>query len=125
MGPRNRDRKQNAVLWAATAGEIDTSGELKRAAPVSIKVRWEFERTDGIDPQGMQISYDATVVVGLDVEVGSVLYLGTLSSYNSASPAPTVYAVRNFSKIPDVKGLRFRRVVLLQKYSTELPALIT
>ena len=124
MPLETQDLLQTAVLWPATATEYDNNGELKRGASVSIKVRWPYVETDGRSPQGVSIGYDGTVIVDRDITVGSIMFLGTLSDYENAS-SPTVFVVTQFSKTPDVKNRQYRRKVLVQKHSAELPALIT
>lgn len=118
--------KQKAVLWAAAAPasrEYDDYGERKVYPEVGINVRWEEGLTEQIDSTGQAIAVDAIVVVDQDIEVGSILWEGELGT--QASIPINLKEVVSFSKVPDIKGRKFRRVCGLRKYSDELPTLIT
>lgn len=117
---------QKAVLWAAAAPserEYDSYGERKVNNPVELKVRWEEGLTEAIDPNGQTVALDAVVVVDRDVEVGSIMWEGELGTQES-TPV-NLKEVVSFSKIPDIKGRKFRRVCGLRRFSDELPTLIT
>jgi hypothetical protein len=126
MPPIERsDLKQTAVLWAATADEYDNYGKLKVASPTAINVRWEYRRGETLDTQGTTVAYDAVVIVDQEIEVGSIMWLGTVSDYENTSPAPTVYRVVTYGSTPDIKAQYYRRRVTLAKYGTQLPELIS
>ena len=110
---------QKAVLW--TFSSYDNQGEAKVSAATEIDVRWEESVRETLDPKGNVIAADATVVVDRDIANHSIMWLG--AEDDLASPPVDLYQVISFSKIPDVKGRNFRRVVLLMKYSDELPEL--
>lgn len=117
---------QKAVLWAAAAPadrEVDSHGERKVYAAVELKVRWEEGLTEAIDPNGQVVALDAVVIVDRDVEVGSIMWEGELGT--EEDPPISLKEVVSFSKTPDIKGRKFRRVCGLRRYSDELPPLIT
>jgi hypothetical protein len=70
------DRYQDAVLWPA-AGE-DRYGEALVGDPVPLKVRWHTARRTMRGPDGDPVSVDATAVVDRAVEVGSLMWLGSV-----------------------------------------------
>ena len=112
-------RHQKAVYWEANG--FDDNGEPKVDAAVDLVVRWEQKRGEALNAQGNTIASDATVVVNRDIVVGSIMWLGILDDV--ASPPVDLWQVIDFSRIPDVKGRVDRRVVLLMRYSNELPEL--
>ena len=114
------DRKQRSVLWAATG--FDDYGEHKVNDPVEIKVRWEEKRRESVDNDGNTIAVDATVVVGREIAVGSIMWLGKKADL--AVPPVNLKEVVGYGAIPDVKTRNIRRTVLLVRYSNELPTLI-
>ncbi|MHC4686853.1 MAG: hypothetical protein ACYTEW_21465 [Planctomycetota bacterium] len=117
--PESSDRKQKAVLWAATG--FSDYGRHKVSDPVEIKVRWEERRREFTDANGNTIAVDASVVVDREVAVGSIMWLGKKADL--ATPPVNLKEVVGYGAIPDVKGRKIRRTVLLTRYSNELPAL--
>lgn len=115
-------RRQYAVLWAAgtTYTEI---GRKKVQRAVQVEVRWEEKQTDAMNAHGESIRIDATVVVDQDVEIGSLMWLGELADWTSSSG--DIYEVVSFSKVPNLKQTRLRRVVGLVRYSDSLPSIET
>lgn len=111
-------RKQKATLWAAGT-ESTSIGQKKVLAAVEIDVRWEEKQQDALNEQGETIRVDALVVVGQDIAVGSLMWLGELADWSAATG--NLKEVVAFSKIPSLKGTRFRRTVSLVRYSESLP----
>ncbi len=121
--PESSDRKQKAVLWAATAatGFGDYGGH-KVSDPIEIKVRWEERKRESVDANGNTIAVDATVVVDRVIGVGSIVWLG--KKVDVASPPVNLKQVVAYQEVPDVKGRKIRRTVLLTRYSDELPTIV-
>jgi len=113
-------RKQKATYWAAGTTYTDT-GQLKITASIEISVRWEDKEQEALDGQGNTIRMDAVVVVDRDIGVGSLMWLGEKADWIAATGG--LYEVVSFSKVPNLKGTRFRRVVGLIRYSESLPPL--
>jgi hypothetical protein len=64
------------LLWPATGG-FDSRGEPAVALfSQQILVNWNSNRRDMLDPQGTKISVDASVVVDIDVPIGSLFWRG-------------------------------------------------
>lgn len=117
MSLETSDRNQKAVYWAASG--TDMFGNRTVSSPIELKVRWE-SKTQEITNSGSEIvASDAFVVVDRDIEEGSILWLGKLSSV--PSPVTNLKKVVAFSSIPDVKGKNFRRVAYLAKHGDSLP----
>lgn len=114
--------EQKALLWAASATEVNDKGQRKISAAVEMDVRWENMQIEGPDGQGNIVSITAKVVVDRDIAIGSIMWLGTLETV--ASPPVDLKKVVNFSSIPDIKRRNFRRVVSLTRFSNTLPTLV-
>lgn len=113
--------KQKATLWPAGT-ESTSAGQKKVTAAVEIDVRWEDKEDDALDPKGEVIRIDATAIVKQDIEVGSLMWLGRKRDW---SAGVTLSEVVSFSKIPTIKGGRFRRVAGLRRFSDTLPPIQT
>ena len=111
-------RRQKATLWAA--GTESTSIGRKKVLPsVEISVRWEDKEQDALNAEGETIRVDSLVVVDRDVAVGSLMWLGEKADWTTS--AGNLREVLSFSKVPNIKGTRFRRTVGLIRYSDDLP----
>ncbi len=115
-------RRQDATLWAAGT-ESTEIGRKKVLANVAIKVRWEDREQDALDASGETIRVDALAVVDRDVAIGSLMWLGKRADWSTATG--DLKEVVTFSKVPNLKGTRFRRVVGLIRYSDDLPPIQT
>lgn len=119
MSQEDDYRFQKAVLW--TFAGYDGHGDVKVNAAAEIDVRWEERRRETLDANGNSIAIDATVVLGQEIAVGSILWLGALADV--ATPPVNLKQVVVYNSTPDVKAREFRRTVGLVKYSNELPTL--
>jgi len=115
-------RHQKATYWAAGTETTD-DGRKKVLAATEITVRWNNKQSDAIAPEGELIRVDATVVVDRDVEIGSLMWLGEKADWSASVGG--LNEVVTFSKVPNVKGTRYRRVVGLVRYSDSLPPIET
>lgn len=115
-------RRQNATLWAAGT-ESTSTGRKKVLASVAIKVRWEDEEHDVLGAGGETIKAHTLVVVDRDIAIGSLMWLGKRANWTAA--VGDLKEVVSFSKVPNIKGTRFRRVVSLIRYSNALPPIQT
>lgn len=113
---------QKAVLWAGPSAptEYDDYGEPKVDAAVEIDCRWEERIQEVTGPNGTPVQSAAEVVVDRDVAVGSRMWLGQIDDYVSTYTKLVVLA---FDKVPDLKGVEYRRVAYLGRGSTTLPDL--
>lgn len=115
-------RRQDATLWAAGT-ESTSIGRKKVLANIAVKVRWEDREQDALDASGETIRVDALAVVDRDVAIGSLMWLGKRANWTAATG--DLKEVVTFSKVPNLKGTRFRRVVGLIRYSEDLPPVQT
>lgn len=114
--------RQDATLWAAGT-ESTSIGRKKVLANTAIKVRWEESEQDALDVEGETIRVDALAVVDQDIAIGSLMWLGKRANWTVATGE--LKEVVTFSKIPNLKGTRFRRTVGLIRYSNDLPPIQT
>lgn len=115
-------RNQKATYWAAGTGSTSL-GRKKVLASTEIDVRWEDREQDALGPDGETIRVDSVAVVAQDIEVGSILWLGKRADWTSA--VGNLKEVVSFSKVPNLKGTRFRRIVGLVRYRDALPPIQT
>lgn len=118
VAPEVADRKQKAVLWAATGH--DNFGRVTIAAKTEIRVRWVEKQQEGLNDKGEKIAIDATVVVNREIAVGSIMWKGALDDV--ADPPVGLKQVIAYNETPDIKNRKVRRTVLLMRYSDQLPA---
>jgi hypothetical protein len=112
-------RRQKAVLWAPLPG-VDNYGERRVTAPREILVRWTDTLASAGGTQGGSAPHDATVIVGEEIPVGSIMWLGALADWSPA--AGGLMQVVRYGKTPDVKNRFVARQVALRRYSDKLPA---
>ena len=116
------DRRQKAVLWAAVEDSFDDYGKHKVSAAIEVKVRWEEKKQESVDAMGNTIALDAFVVVDRVIAVGSIMWLGKKADL--ATPPVNLKEVAEYREVPDIKGRKSGRVVLLVRYSNELPTIV-
>lgn len=113
---------QRAVLWPSIG--TDPYGQVKVGPPVEIPVRWEQYRREMKDDDGQMFLSDAMVVVGRDVPVDSLLWLGTLAQWQSTGVNQAdnnLQIVFQFGKIPDLKNVAIRRTCITRRFKDVLP----
>ena len=114
-------RNQKAMLWAKDGIARDGSYTVSSTG-TEIKVRWENQRTEALDPNGETIAVDAVVIVAQTIVVGSIMWLGAESDLPSGLvPISNIMQVVSFSSVPDVKGRQFRKRVGLVRFTDTLP----
>ena len=103
---------QTAVYWGTPAA--DGYGGYTFDEPAELTVRWEKVQKQFTDPQGEEKLSQAVVYLAQDVDVGGMLYLGTLADLGSAEEAAPLtvagtYRIAAFEKIPDTDGETYVR----------------
>jgi len=117
------DRNQFGVMWAP-AGHTRT-GDKKVSAGVELGLRWEDATETNRPNKSDEEQFDAMIVVGQDILVGSIFWKGKSDDLPSpVTDVTNLYEVIIFRKIPDVKGRNFRRTCLLKKWSDTLPTIV-
>jgi hypothetical protein len=108
--------RQTAVYWASPVS--DGYGGHSYADPVEVPCRWEPSSKRFSTAQGEEFVASAVVWVAEDLEVGGLLFLGSLSDLTGAQesnpqPVASALAVRAFEQTPDVRGaIAVRRAIL-------------
>jgi hypothetical protein len=113
---------QTAVLWRANG--TDAYGEPSFSTPEEINVRWVNKSLLDLNPTANNIGINARVATEVDIEVDSLLWLGTLEEWygvGSAGTSPdgasdSLSQVKSFNRVPDIKGREYRRVFDVVRY---------
>lgn len=115
-GPEQSNRHQKACLWAFSS--YDAYGQPTVATDhTEILVRWENTQRTITDPQGNVIGIDAAVYTDTDITLHSQLWLGASADLpNDGIPTTEKMVVKAFDLVPDIKGRKFYREALLQRY---------
>lgn len=111
------DLHQKAVLCSRVGR--DRYGNPLLDDPVEIDTRWEKTHKESIDPNGQPVLISEQVVVDREIAIGSILWLGELSSFGT--PYTNLREVVEYRETPDIKGVYYRRVVGLRNWSNHLP----
>lgn len=117
-----RHRKQRAVLWGVSGK--DSFNEPTFSVPIEIDVRWKFGRREVTGSQGTPMSVDATVIIGQEIVVDSLMWLGTLESWYGLGSSGTdigMHQVVSYNETPDITGRHLRRSVMLSSYRDRRP----
>ena len=115
-------RLQTAVLWPCSGR--DNYGEPQVGSPVEILVRWITKRMEALDALGNTIALDAQAVVNQEIAVGSLMWLGTLASWQgtgSAVQPSDLMQVKIYDEATDLKGRATRRTAGLMRFRDALP----
>jgi hypothetical protein len=102
------DLNQVATYWPP--GENDGFGGLTYLAPFTINCRWQDKSVLFRDSDGREVTSDAIVYVGSEVQNKGMLYLGT---ENSLDPAPGAKEIRAVQKSPDLDNFETLIKVML------------
>lgn len=113
------DRNQKAVLWPITG--YDAASEPTFGSPRQIMVRWVDSDTMLQGAKTENVRQIAMVVVGEDVEIGSLMWKGALADFTNDG-GNKIGMVAFFKKTPDLKGRTFRRKADLHAYKGTVPS---
>lgn len=96
------------MLWPLAVG-ANNYGEDRVGAPEEIMARWEYG------------SHDSNVFVDRQIDLGSILWRGTLADYEASSALPSgLVQVVEYMEVPDIKNQRAERSVLVKKWMNRL-----
>lgn len=106
----NRNLRQDITYWPP--GSPDGFGGVSYGTPAARLGRWEDKSDLFIDTDGQEVRSIAIVYLKEDVSLQGYLFLGTSTASN-----PTLinraFEIRAFSKIPNLQGKLFERMVTL------------
>lgn len=103
-------RKQTATYWGSP---VNTGrGSHTYAAPVTTLVRWEYKREKFVNSLSEEEISMAVVMVGIDMDEGGFLYLGT-SVVTNPETLKGAYPIKLFRKSPIFKATDFQRLATL------------
>lgn len=111
------------VLWSATTAVNQFGQYVVSATPVELNGRWVGRQSSMLDHQGNTVAVDATVIVAVDIALGSILWLGGLRKLPDPDNVPksNLMVVKMFNSTNDLKGRNTRRKVGLMRYNDKLP----
>lgn len=112
-----------AVLWEPAG--VNNYGDQTIESPREIRCRWEDTQHEALNSQSKSQGFDAVVVVGCDIPIDSILWLGRLNCVpgTAETPEDSLYKVVRKSAIPDIKRRNFRRVIYLVRFNNTLPTI--
>lgn len=122
--PESTHRLQDAVLWAQTG--VDRYGEPVVGTAQAIKVRFNAAKKRVLTPEGKTITLDGTAIVNQAIAVGSLLFIGTLTTYvgtgsGSGSDDAQLLQVKSYNDTPDIKNRSSLKEVGLMRFRNALP----
>ena len=115
--------RQRALLFAGPMGYNRAGKPVVAQIPVEVPCRWNFRRTEGLDSHGNTVTFDAAAVVSQRVNVGSLMWPGSLDDYNGTGSGMAnmivsdeeKYEVKGEATTFDIKGrARFRTLGLMR-----------
>lgn len=125
-------RFQLAVLWKASGS--DKHGQFTVSNPVEVSIRWNDVVNEGVDAQGNKILLEGSLVVGLPISVGSIMWqapYGTPpntaialfnATYAGRQPSDLV-EVKSYNGTPDIKVRNTYHTVGISRYRDTLPTI--
>lgn len=110
MSVVTRNLRQTITYWAFNG--VDNSGDPSFATPTTITGRWEDRALEVISSSGERVVSRSVVYLAQDVNLGDYMFLGTDTT---ASPVGVIgaFPVRDFRKIPNIRGTIFERRAIL------------
>jgi hypothetical protein len=116
-----RHLKEDAVIWESH-GESDSYGVPRVKAPLAIKSRWEKRVKTVRTLEGDMLESEVEVFVDRPIALGTIIWEGEVAKIG-LSPKP-LYLVIDYQEIPDTKGRKFTRSVMLAAYNEALPTVV-
>lgn len=119
----NRRRYQLALKWDRDGN--DTFGRPAiEADPTELRVRWQDVNEEMTDPEGQRVLVSVKVHSTETIEIGSILWLGSLSDWDDVvqgTNGTNLMCVKAIEYVPNINGRHKRRVYGLQFYGNSLP----
>lgn len=115
--PERSHRLEKSVLFTVTGQ--DRYGEPTFSDPVEIMVRFNTVRRRVLDANGKQVDLDGMAVVGQKIDIGSLMYIGSLSYYlgtGSNVLDNELMVVKTYNETSDVKNRLSTKTVGLMRY---------
>ena len=128
--PETFHRHDRMLLWRKVGN--NRYGNPIVSSPEELMVRWEDGQKDVRKPDGTFITVDATVVVNIDIEMGSTVWLAPNKTYSaleqfmgsgSGVEDTDIMEVVTRDITPDLKGRVKRRVLGVARFKQDRPEL--
>ncbi len=93
---------------------MDSAGDpaFSSGSPSAVTVRWEERNELFTGPDGEERVARAVIYLSVDVEQGDYLFLGTSVAADPRS-VRDAFLVKDFRKVPDIRGKNFERRALV------------
>lgn len=114
-------RTKKAIWWEAVGK--DAFGELTVSAAVELSVRWVRSYRQVTDAKGNTIGIAATVVANRALGIDSLLFLGTIATYDSTVEDEVMQVVTE-SITDDIRGRETRYEYGLNYFRGKLPVIV-
>lgn len=116
------DRPQRAVLWPKLG--VDRLGQFVVGDPVEIRVQWDDNYSEALDPQKNTVQVDGTIYTNRVIPIGSIVWQGRIAAWagTGSGEAPTgLMEVKTVKITPDLKGRNRTYMYGLVRFNDVLP----
>lgn len=118
------DLEETAVLWPVVSR--DRYGNYRFGTKTEVDCRWINKQSQALDPNGQPTRVDASAVVADDIDIGSLMKLGTLASLEVTGTGPDandnlLMEVVTVSSTPSINVRSYRRKVGLIFFKKTAP----
>lgn len=100
----------NSITWWPVTRDV--TGGPSFGSPTTLNANWQDRQIVYRNAKGDDAVSRATVFLTQDVDVGDYLYNG-ISTASDPSVLAGAYPVRQFSKIPDLRSLKYEHKAIL------------
>lgn len=119
------DRNQHAVLWhRKTLNGKPASTRLGKPlvnAPVDVMVQWDDSYTQNHSAKDNKVQADGTIFWNADIEIGSMLWLGTVASLPGDGTAVELLEVVYVNQTPDLKARVVEYEYGVKRFTDQIP----
>lgn len=115
------DCTMDAVYWEAL--RYDAHGEFIVLSPAAIKVRWNKDVRDELDPEGHKILCEATISCLTPLVVGSIVWEGLLADVPGT--LTHLYQINTDMTKKDIKNRRQRYLYSVARFPNTLPTVVS
>lgn len=104
-----------AVVWPFTRHDKDGQPRVANT-PFEVNTHWDQAQVELIGDDATPVAINVTAMIDRDVTKGSLIWLGELEDVPENNKPVPLMEIVSFEKIPDVKGRKFQRTVMLRRF---------
>ena len=120
--PALEDQFRYQKITVLQAAGFDAYGKRTVSAAKGMRARWNQRKREGYDVAGHLITIEGDLVVGQDVPIGSIVWLGDVDDYTATSG--DLMVVVGFDSTPDLKARWNFRIAQLARYGEAQPTVV-